>query len=40
MKELRPVFGHPIDKVWNDNLGWKVVDGLETHKVPLMSIIS
>lgn len=40
LKELRPVFGHLINKVWNDNLSWKVVDVLETHKVSLMSIIS
>jgi hypothetical protein len=32
-KELRPVFGHGINKVWNDDLGWKVVDVMDAHKV-------
>jgi len=32
-KELRPVFGHGINKVWNNDLGWKVVDIMDAHKV-------
>jgi hypothetical protein len=27
LKELREVFNHPITKVWNHDLGWKVVLG-------------
>ncbi|KAG8906563.1 hypothetical protein FRB99_006677 [Tulasnella sp. 403] len=38
LKELRPVFAHPICKVWNDDLGWKVVAILDTHKVLFTTI--
>lgn len=40
LKELRPVLGHPINKVWNDDLGWKVVDASGNLQDPFMSIIS
>jgi len=33
LKELRPVFGHAINKVWNHDLGWKVVDVMDAHQV-------
>ena len=33
LKELREVFRHPIVKVWNNDLGWKVVEVLDAHKV-------
>lgn len=33
LKELLPVFVHPITRVWNDDLGWKVVNIVDTHKV-------
>jgi len=33
LKELREVFTHPITKVWNDDLGWKVVEVLDAHMV-------
>jgi len=40
LKELCPVFTHPIGKVW-DNLGWKVVETMDAYKVSyLISIIS
>lgn len=32
-RELRPVFNHPICRLWNYNLGWKVVSILDAHKV-------
>ena len=32
-KELREVFTHPIAKVWNHDLGWKVVEVLDAHTV-------
>jgi hypothetical protein len=30
---LVPVFNHPIVDVWNNDLGWKVVEVLDAHKV-------
>jgi hypothetical protein len=33
VKELCEVFTHPITKVWNHNLAWKVVDIMDTHTV-------
>ena len=32
-KELCEVFNHPIGKVWNNDLGWRVVEILDAHKV-------
>ena len=32
-KELCEVFGHPITKYWNDELGWKVADVMKSHTV-------
>lgn len=31
MKELCEVFNHPITQFWNKDLGWKVVDIMDTH---------
>jgi hypothetical protein len=33
LKELREVFTHPITKVWNHDLGWKVVEVMDAHTV-------
>lgn len=33
LKELREVFNHPIVKVWNLGVGWKIVDVLDAHTV-------
>ena len=33
LKELREVFTHPIVNVWNDDLGWKVVEVMDAHAV-------
>jgi hypothetical protein len=33
LKELLPVFGHPITRVWNEELGWKVVSIMDAHQV-------
>ena len=33
LKELREVFNHPITKVWNHDLGWKVVEVMDAHTV-------
>ena len=33
MKELCEVFTHPIAKVWNHDLGWKVVEVMDAHAV-------
>jgi hypothetical protein len=33
LKELCEVFAHPIVKVWNDELGWKVVSIMDAHQV-------
>lgn len=33
LKELCEVFNHPITKVWNHDLGWKVVNIMDTHTV-------
>ena len=33
LKELREVFTHPIAKVWNHDLGWKVVGVMDAHMV-------
>jgi hypothetical protein len=35
LKELREVFTHPITKVWNHDLGWKVVEVMDAHTVGL-----
>lgn len=32
-KELREVFDHPIMKVWQHDLAWKVVSVMDDHKV-------
>lgn len=40
-KELREVFDHPLTKVWNNDLGWKVVDVMDGHAVSkLVSVVS
>lgn len=33
LKELCEVFAHSIVKVWNDELGWKVVSIMDAHHV-------
>ena len=33
LKELCEVFTHPIAKVWNHDLGWKVVKVMDAHTV-------
>ncbi len=33
LKEICEVFTHPIAKVWNNDLGWKVVEVLDAHTV-------
>ena len=33
LKELCEVFAHPIAKVWNHDLGWKVVEVMDAHTV-------
>ncbi len=33
LKELCEVFTHPIAKLWNDHLGWKVVKVMDAHMV-------
>jgi hypothetical protein len=33
LKELLPVFAHPIARVWNEELGWKVVSIMDAHQV-------
>jgi hypothetical protein len=33
LKELGEVFTHPITKVWNHDLGWKVVEVMDAHTV-------
>jgi hypothetical protein len=33
LKELCEVFTHPIAKVWNHDLGWKVVKMMDAHMV-------
>jgi hypothetical protein len=33
LKKLREVFTHPIAKVWNRDLGWKVVKVMDAHTV-------
>jgi hypothetical protein len=41
LKELREVFNHPIKKVWNHDLGWKVVKLMDAHTVSQkVSIVS
>ncbi len=32
-RQLREVFTHPITKVWNHDLGWKVVEVLDANSV-------
>ncbi|KAI0786845.1 hypothetical protein C8Q75DRAFT_734397 [Abortiporus biennis] len=38
LKELREGFDHPITKVWNNDLGWKVVSVMDNHKIPFTTI--
>ncbi|KAG9080475.1 hypothetical protein FRC06_006532 [Ceratobasidium sp. 370] len=38
LKELRGVFDHPITKVWNRDLAWKVVSVMDDHKVRFTTI--
>ncbi|KAH8914289.1 hypothetical protein BT69DRAFT_1105728 [Atractiella rhizophila] len=38
LKELCEVFSHPITKVWNRDLAWKVVDIMDTHTVHFTTI--
>jgi hypothetical protein len=33
LKELCEVFNHPITKVWNGDLAWKVVEIMDAHTV-------
>ena len=33
LKELLQVFAHPIARVWNEELGWKVVSIMDAHQV-------
>ncbi len=33
LKELCEVFDHPITKIWNSDLAWKVVDIMDVHTV-------
>jgi len=33
LKELCAVFNHPIAKVWNRELAWKVVEVMDAHRV-------
>ena len=33
LKELLPVFTHPITGVWNEEIGWKVVSIMDAHQV-------
>ena len=33
LKELCEVFTHPVAKVWNHDLGWKVVEVMDAHAV-------
>ncbi|KAF8875613.1 hypothetical protein CPB85DRAFT_540200 [Mucidula mucida] len=37
-KHLREVFTHPITKIWNHDLGWKVVEVLDAHTVCFTTI--
>ncbi|KAF9007706.1 hypothetical protein BDZ89DRAFT_997164 [Hymenopellis radicata] len=37
-KELREVFTHPITRVWNHELGWKVVEVMDAHTVRFTTI--
>ncbi|KAF8799280.1 hypothetical protein BYT27DRAFT_7221909 [Phlegmacium glaucopus] len=38
LKELCEVFTHPIVKVWNDDLGWKVVEVMDAHTIRFTTI--
>ncbi|KAG7439561.1 uncharacterized protein BT62DRAFT_1055711, partial [Guyanagaster necrorhizus] len=38
LKELHPVFNHPITTVWNNDLGWRVVKVLDTHTIHFTTI--
>lgn len=38
LKELREVFHHPITKVWNHDLGWRVVEVMDAHTVRFTTI--
>ncbi|KAK0207441.1 hypothetical protein IW262DRAFT_1450873 [Armillaria fumosa] len=38
LKELREVFNHPITKVWNHDLGWRVVKVMDAHTVRFTTI--
>ncbi|KAM5531457.1 hypothetical protein V8D89_014847 [Ganoderma adspersum] len=37
-KELREVFEHPIAKVWNQDLGWRVVEVMDAHRILFTTI--
>ncbi|KAI6040605.1 hypothetical protein EDC04DRAFT_2508632, partial [Pisolithus marmoratus] len=37
-KELCKVFHHLIMKVWNNDMGWRVVEVMDTHKVCFTTI--
>ncbi|KAJ3803887.1 hypothetical protein F5876DRAFT_84203 [Lentinula aff. lateritia] len=38
LKELVPVFNHPITKVWNDDLGWEAVKVMDVHEIRFTTI--
>ncbi|KAF8334953.1 uncharacterized protein EI90DRAFT_3120831 [Cantharellus anzutake] len=38
LKELREVFTHPITKVWNHDLAWKVVKVMDAHTIRFTTI--
>ncbi|KIM36399.1 hypothetical protein M413DRAFT_13923 [Hebeloma cylindrosporum] len=38
LKELREVFNHSITKVWNHDLGWKVVEIMDAHMIRFTTI--
>ncbi|KAJ7691634.1 hypothetical protein B0H17DRAFT_1179591 [Mycena rosella] len=38
LKELREVFNHPITKLWNHDLGWRVVKVMDAHTVRFTTI--
>ena len=39
-RQKEPVFGHAINNVWNDALGWIVVDVIPTTSVIMINVIS
>ncbi|CAE7205656.1 unnamed protein product [Rhizoctonia solani] len=38
LRDLREVFNHPLTKVWNDNLGWRVVKIMDERTIPFTTI--